>query len=245
MSGYVIADTEGSGVFDYRKPADAPGQPRMAALALILCRDDLQVEVSHSFLIRPDGWIFDNNSDAAKINGLTHERLMDEGVPAKDALRHYCDVIDARRIVAGYNVLHDLKQLRAELRHVGFPDRFMQTRYLCVMQGCRQIVDARTADGRKKAPRLEEACTFFGVDRAAPHTAFGDALDALTILQRMRDLGAMPAYTDPYDKGPKPKALRRAETRDNGWFREQGAAYEEEVMREQANFISGANEDGK
>lgn len=235
---YIIADTEGSGLFDYRKPADAPGQPRMAALGLILCTDELVIEEQHSFLIRPEGWTFDNNSDAAKINGLTHERLMDEGVPAKDALRVYGDAIDARRIVAGYNVPHDLKMLRAEMRYVGFPDRFMQTRHLCVMQGCRKVVDARTADGRKKAPRLEEACAFFGIERDVAHTALSDASDALAILRKLRDLGQMPAYTDPYEREPKKKSpAPRA--------RPQGRAYEDQVLREQGLFVQGVNEDEK
>lgn len=239
---YVITDTEGSGIFDYRKPADAPGQPRMAALGLILCNDDLVIEEQHAFLIRPDGWVFDNSSDAAKINGLTHERLMDEGIPAKDALRVYGDAIDARRIVVGYNVLHDLKQLRAEMRYVGYPDRFMQTRHLCVMQGCRKIVDARTADGRKKAPRLEEACAHFQIERDVAHTALSDALDALAILRKLRDLGEMPAYTDPYDREPKKKSPAPRE-------RPQGRAYERYIAEAQAideaNFIGGASEDEK
>lgn len=223
---YIVTDTEGSGIFDYRKPADAPGQPRMAALGLILCTDDLVIEEQHAFLIRPDGWTFDNSSDAAKINGLTHERLMDEGVSAKDALRVYGDAIDARRIVVGYNVLHDLKQLRAEMRYVGYPDRFMQTRHLCVMQGCRKMVDARTPDGRKKAPKLHEACAYFGIDQGTGgHTSGGDAMSALLILRKLRELGEMPAYTDPYDKGPKPAPAPRG--------RPQGQAYEEMVTREQ------------
>jgi hypothetical protein len=32
---YVIIDTEGSGLFDFSKPADAEGQPRLAQLAMI------------------------------------------------------------------------------------------------------------------------------------------------------------------------------------------------------------------
>ena len=248
MNRYAIIDTEGSGVFDYTKPADAPGQPRMAAFGLILVNSELGIEHEHSFLIRPDGWWFDNNSAAAAVNGLTHERLMDEGVPVKDALRLYGDAIDARYIVVGYNVLHDLKQLRAEQRIVGLPDRYMQTKYICAMQGCRKIVDARTADGRKKAPKLEEACTHFGIKRDEAHTALSDARDALAILRHLRDLGAMPAYTDPYDKQAKPvKPERKARTVPKP--RLQGPDYEQQIMHEQEmeqrDFLRGASEDGK
>jgi DNA polymerase III epsilon subunit-like protein len=236
---YVIVDTEGSGLFDFKKPADAPGQPRMAALGLILITDKFEIEEKHGWLIRPDGWTFDNNSEAAKKNGLTHEMLMADGVDVREPLRAYGDAIDQRRIVVGFNVPHDLKTLRAEARYVGFPDRYMQTRYICVMQGCRQLVDARTATGEKKPPRLEEACIHFGIDQGAgAHTGLGDAESAYQILLRLRDAGCVPAYTDPYDKGkPKKKPVPKA--------RPQGSAYEQHVLSEQMDFIGGASEDGK
>lgn len=200
---YIIVDTEGNGLFDHNKPADAVGQPRMAAIGLILCDEALEIEAEHTFLIRPEGWTFDDTSDAAKVNGLTHERLMAEGVDVREPLRLYGDAIDQRRIVVGFNVSHDLKLLRAELRIVGFPDRYMQTRSLCVMQGCRKIVDARGETGKKKAPKLAEACAYFGIEQDAGHTGIGDAHSALAILRKLHDLDQMPPYTDPYDRGSK------------------------------------------
>ncbi len=200
---YICVDTEGNGLFDYKKPADAPGQPRMAAVGLILCNEALEIEEEHGFLIKPEGWTFDDESEAAKVNGLTHARLMAEGVDVREPLRLYGAAIDQRRIVVGFNVSHDLKTLRAELRYVGFPDRYMQTRYIDCMNGCRKQVDARTADGKKKAPKLAEACTYFGIEQDSGHTGIGDAHSALAILRKLRDLGQMPAFTDPYDRGSK------------------------------------------
>jgi DNA polymerase III epsilon subunit-like protein len=112
---------------------------------------------------------------------------MDEGISVKEALRLYGDALDSRRIVVGHNVLHDLKMMRAEMRLVGYPDRFMETRYICTMQGSRQAVDARTADGKKKAPRLEEACAFFNIplEEKGAHTGIGGAERALEILRRL------------------------------------------------------------
>ena len=60
---YLVLDTESSGLFDYTKPADAPGQPRMAALAMINCDENLEIEAQSNFLIRPEGWTFDDNSE--------------------------------------------------------------------------------------------------------------------------------------------------------------------------------------
>lgn len=236
---YIATDTEGSGLFDYTKPADAPGQPRLAAIGMILADESLNETERHSFLIRPEGWVFDDRSEAAAVNGLTHERLMDEGVDVKQALRIYGDALDNRRIVVGHNILHDLKMMRAEMRIAGFPDRFMETRYICTMQGSRLFVDARTADGKKKAPKLEEACAFFGIDleEKGAHTGIGGADRALQILRKLHGLGAMPAFKDPYDKGPKKTAPkpRRAPLFDERPDSEQDIP----------DFIGGANEDGK
>lgn len=197
---YIIEDTEGSGLFDFKKPADAVGQPRLASIGLIMVDENFQIEEAYERLIKPDGWTFDNNSEAAKVNGLTHERLMAEGVPVRDVLRIYGAAIDDRRIVIGFNVMHDLKQLRSELRIAGYPDRFMQTRYICAMQGCRKAVDARGVKGQKKAPRLEEACKFFGIEQQSAHGAFSDAKDVLEIMRKLRERGEMPAFTDPYER---------------------------------------------
>ena len=233
---YIFCDTEGSGLFDYHKPADAIGQPRMAAIGMILTNDDLEIEAEYAFLIKPEDWVFDNETEAAKVNGLTHERLLAEGVDLKEPLRLYGDAIDQRRIVVGFNVIHDLKMLRGELRSVGFPDRYMQTRHICAMQGCRRIVDARTADGRKKAPRLEEACAHFQIERHGAHTGIGDAHDVLAIMRKLRELGEMPAYTDPYDRGPKKIA-------PTPQARPQGREYERQVIAAQRSFINTDNED--
>lgn len=111
---YLSLDTEGSGVFDYTKPADAPGQPRLAAIGMILVDENLVETERHGFLIRPDGWTFDDHSEAARVNGLTHERLMDEGIDVKVALRIYGDALDSRREIAG-----DLAPVEGQRRHAG------------------------------------------------------------------------------------------------------------------------------
>lgn len=243
---YAVIDTEGSGLFDFRKPADAPGQPRMAALGLILVNDKFEVEEKKLWLVRPDGWTFDDTGEAAKKNGLTHAQLMADGVDVREPLRAVGDAIDTRRIWVGFNAPHDMKTFRAECRYVGFPDRYMQTRHICVMQGCRQIVDARGVNGQKKAPRLEEACAHFGIDQGAgAHTGLGDAESAFEILLRLRDAGCVPEFTDPYEKASGPKKAHRAHLDKKTAARPQGYEYEQMILNEQADFLRGASEDGK
>ena len=232
---YLILDVEATGLPDFKKPADAAGQPRVCAIGMIFTDEKLVVEKEHGLIIKPNGWTIDPESDASKVHKITQERAEVEGIDMHEAARIYGSAIDDRRVVVGHNVTFDLKLMRAELRFCGYPDRYLQTRHICTMQGCRQLVDARTADGRKKAPKLAEACAFFGIDQGdAGHTGMGDARSALEILRRLKVAGQFPAFTDPYDRG-KPKAAARP----------QGRAYEEMVVRDQQDFIDGASENGK
>jgi DNA polymerase III epsilon subunit-like protein len=201
---YLILDVENTGLFDYTKPADAPGQPRVCEIGMIFANEDLEIEREVAHLIKPSGWTLDPECEAAKVHGLTQEVLEKDGVSMRDVAREYGEAIDARRIVVAYNALFDVKQMRAELRHAGYPDRFMQTRYICAMQGCRKIVDARTADGKKKAPKLEEACAHFKISyENNTHRALADAHRAYQILRKLREIGQMPAYVDQYEKRKK------------------------------------------
>lgn len=201
---YLILDCETSHLFDYTKPADAPGQPRLCEIAMHFVTHDMTLERSIVSLIKPVGWTFDDAGEAAAVNGLTHARLDAEGVPATEIMREYGAAIDERRIIVSFGALYDTKVMRAELRHAGYPDRYMQTRYICLMQGCRKLVDARGASGRKKAPNLEEACKFFGLEpEPKPHQAIHGADRARQILIALHERGEMPAPTDPYEKHSK------------------------------------------
>lgn len=245
---YIALDTESSGLFDFKKDADAPGQPRMAAIGMIFADEDLNETERHSFLIKPNGWTFDDNCEAAQVNGLTHQRLMDEGIPVDEALKIYDRALDQRRIVIGHNVTHDMKLMRAELRYAGRADRFMETRHICTMWGSRAIVGALDARGKIKIPKLEEACAFFEIEIEAmgSHTGIGGAERALQILRCLRERGAMPAYKDPYDRGPKKKPAEKPAARRSGpdYERDILQAQEDERMLNNG-FIAGAAEDGK
>lgn len=233
---YIVLDTETSGLVDHKKPADAPGQPRVCQIGLIFVDKGLNVEREIEHLIKPNGWTLDNECEAAKINGLTQEKLDAEGVDIKEMLREYGSAIDSRRIVVGHNCPFDMKLMRAELRFAGFPDRYMQTRSICTMWGSRDIVGIPAKNGKGfKIPKLVEACDHFGIKQPAAHSALADAQSALEILRHLNAAGHIPAVSDPYEKNkPKPVAPRP-----------QGRAYEEQVIREQDDFLRGASEDGK
>lgn len=202
---FLIIDTESSGLFDYKKPADAPGQPRVCAAALIFTDENYQVIEERYDLIQPDGWVLDPECEAAKVNGLTQERLMAEGVPIANLLGAYTGAIQAKRVVCGHNVEFDMKLMRAELRHAKREDLYMQTRSVCTMWGTRGICQIPNAKGNgSKIPSLEECCQFFGIPQAEQHNALEDARSALAILRAVRERGMVLKVKNPWDKGKGP-----------------------------------------
>jgi DNA polymerase-3 subunit epsilon len=199
MTLHLVIDCETTGLFEYSLPADAKGQPRLCQLGLIWLRDDLSVIAEGEYTIKPNGWTIPE--EATAINGLTQEMLEEMGQPIDAALNHYAVAIDKGNVIVGFNAAYDIKLMRGELRRAEMNDRYMQTRTLDVMQGCRKLVDARTRTGKSKAPSLAEACNHFQIEREpVPHRALGGARATLQILQKLREQGLMPPYKNPYDK---------------------------------------------
>jgi hypothetical protein len=71
---YCVLDTEGTGLFDYSAPADAPMQPRMASLAMIFLDDTLKVEREFSAHSALD----DAQSTVALLRKLSELHLLPE-----------------------------------------------------------------------------------------------------------------------------------------------------------------------
>lgn len=202
MPHYLVVDCETSHLFSYDMPADAPGQPRLAQIGLIHVNSSFEIEAEQEFLIRPEGW--EMSAEATEKTGLTTEYLKEHGVPIIGALGLYEAGIVARRVIVGFNVQFDLKQMRAEMRRGGMEDRYLQTRNLCMMWATRSIVGATDARGKVKIPSLQEACAFFGIEQPKAHSALADAHSAYQLMLKLVERGALPEPKSPYDR-PKKK----------------------------------------
>lgn len=183
---YVIIDTEGSALFDFKRPADAEGQPRLAELAMLLVDENLQVTGERHFLIRPDGW--EMSAEATAINGLTMDMLSADGIPVVHALDAYAEAIGEGRVVVAHNAQHDCKTMRAELRRAGRDDLFLQTRNSCTMRAANGYVIK--ADGKKGWPKLSDCCAHFEIEVSGAHRAMDDARACLEVFRKLVEIGA-------------------------------------------------------
>jgi DNA polymerase III epsilon subunit-like protein len=195
MTGFVVIDTEGSGLFRYRDadgkpvPADHPDQPRLAELAMLFLDDDLGPQEEHHFYVRPDGW--EMTEEATAVNGLRTEFLMEYGVPVADVLVAYAAAIQSGRVVIAFNAQHDLKQMRAELRRADMDDMFLITKNICAMRGC-QPLEIKKANGKKGWPKLSDACVHFGIAQPDEHNAMDDARAAAEVARHLMRLELLP-----------------------------------------------------
>lgn len=182
---YCVIDTEGSGLFQYKDdqgrpvPADAPGQPRLAELAMLLLNEDLSVQEEWRGLVKPDGWTM--HPDATAVNGLTTEYLLEHGKPVVEVLEVYEQVIREGYCIAAFNAQHDCKTMRAELRRAGRDDLFLQTKNVCLMRKSNGPIPKR--GGKKGWPSLEEARDFLHIPHDGAHRAGADTASALVILR--------------------------------------------------------------
>lgn len=180
-AAFVVFDTETTGIFDFKKPADDPDQPRLASVAFILA-DAEGAEISrHKFFVKPDGW--EMPAEAGSVNGLTNEFLMEHGVPVSDVLDSYQGFVEQGLIAAAFNVQFDCKMMRAEFRRADRADLFEQTRNTCLMRGLKPYKDQGLAIKNGAFVKLSVACEHFGIVNAEAHDAMGDAEAALKLLQ--------------------------------------------------------------
>ncbi len=185
---YAVFDTETSGLFDFKLAADHESQPRMASFAMAMLTPDLEVESHVSFLVKPEGWVFDDACEAAQKNGLTQARLMAEGVPIAQIFAAYNAALDRGLVMVGYNVSFDLKMMRGELRRAGLPDRFETTASVDCMRPLTNVCKIAKAGGKGgyKWPKLEEAHrSLFGEDFVGAHGALPDTLATCRIFKHM------------------------------------------------------------
>jgi DNA polymerase III epsilon subunit-like protein len=219
--GYIIVDTEGTGLFLHRNketgevvPSDAPGQPRMASFAAVLVDADFNVDTTYHAYVKPYGWkhadgtdITEMPAEAFNVHGLSYDFLMENGLPARDVLEIYRLSIAKGRAVLGFNQQHDGRQIRAELRHAGLDDMFEQTKTTCVMRSLQGAgIKIKKLNGKGGYPRLIDACAHFSIpyDETAKHDALRDAIATNLLATAIREHLIEPAvhYASGY-KGEK------------------------------------------
>lgn len=175
--GYLIIDTETNGLMDYKRPADAPGQPRVAEFAGILVDDKGEIESEYQRYIMPPMSDIDGNrlpewlmtEETTEVNGITNQVLWNNGVPIKEVLDWYEIQILAGRVIVAYGAQFDCKMMRSEFRRADRDDLFERTPNICLMRSARPFAAqigreiVKEGGSQKGWPKLTDFCNFCGV----------------------------------------------------------------------------------
>lgn len=203
---YAIIDVETNGLPDYKKPADDPSQPRLAALGVLLVDvtdGKIVVESEHELLVKPDGWKM--TPEAGAVNGLTDERLEAEGKPISEVLAVYAALIEDGHVVVAYGAQHDCKILRGEFRRAGLDDRFEKTKNVCLMRAV-QPLKIPKANGKGGWPQLDDVLRFLGEKpEPRPHGALVGARCAFAVFSAFLPKGVLPEPSVHHAKNPPMK----------------------------------------
>lgn len=210
---FAVIDTESNGLFVHRDArggvvrSDAEGQPRMAAFAMILLNEDFSVQDQYVTLIKPDGWKM--TPEATAINNLTDEMLAENGKPIAEVMQVFTRVVREGFAIAAFNVQHDLRLCRGELRRAGMDDLFQITKNFCCMRKSNGPIPK--ADGKKGWPKLSEAKAFLmakgllkDATEGEPHSALHDAQVCVAILRFLKSEGIDLTPEVHYAREPKP-----------------------------------------
>lgn len=220
---YLVFDTETTGMVRFDRAAHAKGQPRMTQLGLVAVEhlpgvptedadgntvvgaDTFTKLFSFSAMVAPDNsWtkydLAGADEQAASLgNGLTVEQLRMHGVPVAQILQRYIGVFDNCDYLVGFNIHFDLKILRGELRRADLNDLYGEKPEFDVMQKCRPLCNEhfQKTIGKKKAPKLEEACDIILSHKHDGHDALVDADATSNLLWELIKQGRGPEPLEP------------------------------------------------
>lgn len=185
---HIVFDTETSGLFDFKRPAEAPGQPRLASIAFLFLDSSFEIEKEYHVFVRPVGWTM--SADATRANGITQDMLVTNGVSIMNVLRAWNALIDQGVVFVAHNSNFDLKVMRGELRRANLPDRFDETEAFCTMKASTPICKIPGARG-VKWPKLTEAYQFFFNETFEnAHEALADARACARVFKKLTEIGA-------------------------------------------------------
>lgn len=190
-AGWLVFDTETTGIPNNKLPADDPSQPRLAAITTFRCDESLHVLDTQSAYIKPVGWHMP--PEMFQYNKITQEMLERLGEPLLPILERYVHLIDEGYAVAAFGAQFDTKIMRGELRRFGIDDRFTVTPNLCIMRRCMGVVIK--ANGKKGMPKLDEAVDHFKLRDLIPKPppdkpkCWWDALAAKEVFGKLRQIG--------------------------------------------------------
>ena len=186
---YLFFDTETTGLpKNWKAPVtDLDNWPRMVQLAYLLYDADGNLLFSGDYIIKPVGFTIPEAS--SQIHGISTERAMEEGLPLKDVLLSFQEVMKHAACLVAHNISFDEKILGAELLRSGLSNNLVSMRRICTMHSTTNYCAIKGPHGLKW-PRLSELHRkLFGYDFEEAHNAAADIEATAKCFWELKRLG--------------------------------------------------------
>jgi DNA polymerase III epsilon subunit-like protein len=144
----------------------------MVQLACLLYDADGNLLSGSDYIVKPEG--FTIPADASQIHGISTERAIEEGLPLKDVLLAFQELMKHSACLVAHNISFDEKIVGAELLRCGLTNNLMTKRHICTMNSTTNYCAIKGPYGYKW-PRLSELHQkLFGCDFEEAHNAAVD-----------------------------------------------------------------------
>jgi DNA polymerase-3 subunit epsilon len=184
MTRAIFYDTETSGLPQFEKPSEDPGQPHIVQLGACLVDIDTRKVLSTlDVIVRPEGWVIPD--EVARVHGITTEMALEVGISESLAVELLLEMTKQAEFRVAHNESFDQRIVRIACKRffeASNADEWKAGKVQCTAQLSTPILKlpptARmVAAGRKhsKTPNLGEAYRYFtGRDLVGAHSALVD-----------------------------------------------------------------------
>lgn len=215
-------DTETTGLPDWKQPSDAPHQPHLIQLAMILHDMEGNEVDRFSSIVKPGpGAVM--APEAFDAHGISLERAMDEGIDPDEALQRFLDWSGTADLMVGHNESFDRRIMRImSARHRGMkwepscPNfcTLNRSKYIICLPATERMMAAGVPG--PKSPNLGECIRhFFGETLEGAHDAMVDISATMRVFWHLvRECGVpmfKPASGSPAPRRASPSRAQAAD----------------------------------
>lgn len=218
----LFYDTETSSLVDWRQPSDAPHQPHLLQLAMLLHDMDGNEVDRFVSIVRPGVHECIIEPEALKAHGITLERAMDEGCDPLVALDAFLAFADRAKLFTGHNESFDRRIMRIHsARHRGIEWEPEQPNF-CTLNRSKYIINLPATEKMMaagipgpKSPNLGECIRyFFDEELEGAHDALNDITATARVFYHLVRECGIPMFREKRASGASSYS-RPARTRPN------------------------------
>ncbi len=188
---YLFFDTETTGLPNrWGAPVeDVENWPRLVQIAWLMFEESGKKTGEGNVIIRPDGFIIP--LDSSRIHGITTERALADGIPIRQALETFRDVIKETNYLVAHNIDFDEKIIGAEFIRAEMQHDFQKKKKICTMKSSVDFCAIPSSRGFKWPQLNELHMKLFGEPFKDAHDASVDIAATAKCFWELRKRGVI------------------------------------------------------